>query len=82
MEDITEHLEKLASEGFVKALEKQPGHKEVRYIHLLGDIDLEQFEQIHPVSENTVLLHKRIETLEQELAQLKQQFQELWDELH
>lgn len=82
LEDIAAQLEKLASEGFVKPLEKQPGHKEIRYIHLLGDVDLELFEQTHPISENTALLHKRIETLEQELAQLKQQFEELWNELH
>lgn len=82
LEDITSQLEKLATEGFVKALEKQPGHKEIRYIHLLGDVNLAQFEQTHGAPENTDALHKRIENLEQELAQLKQQFQEFWDELH
>ncbi|UIR58010.1 DUF480 domain-containing protein [Sphingobacterium sp. SRCM116780] len=82
LEDINEHLEKLASEGFVKALTKQPGHKEIRYIHVLGEINLEQFEQSTTSSENTEQLHKRIETLEQEVSQLKQQLQDLWDELH
>lgn len=82
LEDITAQLDKLAAEGFVRALDKQPGHKEIRYIHLLGDVDLEQFEQTPAISESTALLQKRIETLELELAQLKKQFQEFWDELH
>ena len=82
LEDINEHLEKLASEGFVKTLPKQPGHKETRFIHVLGEVNLEQLEQSSTSSENTEQLHKRIETLEQEVSQLKQQLQDFWDELH
>jgi uncharacterized protein YceH (UPF0502 family) len=41
LSEINEQLEKLAQEGYLKSLPKQMGHKEVRYIHLLGDVNLE-----------------------------------------
>ncbi|QRY60096.1 hypothetical protein BCY89_01780 [Sphingobacterium siyangense] len=82
--EINEQLEKLAQEGYLKSLPKQMGHKEVRYIHLLGEINLEAYENSGPVSSssNDQILLDRIAQLEQEVATLKQQFQDLWDELH
>lgn len=82
--EINEQLEKLAQEGYLKSLPKQMGHKEVRYIHLLGEINLESYENSGPVSgsSNDQILLDRIAQLEQEVATLKQQFQDLWDELH
>ena len=82
--EINEQLEKLAQEGYLKSLPKQKGHKEVRYIHLLGEINLEAYENSGPVSSssNDQILLDRIAQLEQEVATLKQQFQDLWDELH
>ena len=82
--EINEQLEKLAQEGYLKSLPKQMGHKEVRYIHLLGEINLEAYENNGPVSSssNDQILLDRIAQLEQEVATLKQQFQDLWDELH
>ncbi|WP_394677008.1 YceH family protein [uncultured Sphingobacterium sp.] len=82
--EINEQLEKLAQEGYLKSLPKQMGHKEVRYIHLLGEINLETYENNGPVSSssNDQILLDRIGQLEQEVATLKQQFQDLWDELH
>lgn len=82
--EINEQLEKLAQEGYLKSLPKQMGHKEVRYIHLLGEINLEAYENSGPVSgsSNDQILLDRIGQLEQEVATLKQQFQDLWDELH
>ncbi|APU98283.1 MULTISPECIES: YceH family protein [Sphingobacterium] len=82
--EINEQLEKLAQEGYLKSLPKQMGHKEVRYIHLLGEINLESYENSGPVSgsSNDQILLDRIGQLEQEVATLKQQFQDLWDELH
>ena len=82
--EINKQLEKLAQEGYLKSLPKQMGHKEVRYIHLLGEINLEAYENSGPVSgsSNDQILLDRIGQLEQEVATLKQQFQDLWDELH
>ncbi|MGE8425487.1 YceH family protein [Sphingobacterium siyangense] len=82
--EINEQLEKLAQEGYLKSLPKQMGHKEVRYIHLLGEINLEAYENSGPVSSssNDQILLDRIAQLEQEVATLKQQFQDLWNELH
>lgn len=82
--EINEQLEKLAQEGYLKSLPKQMGHKEVRYIHLLGEINLEAYENSGPVSSssNDQILLDRIGQLEKEVATLKQQFQDLWDELH
>ncbi|HAF34256.1 MAG TPA: DUF480 domain-containing protein [Sphingobacterium sp.] len=82
--EIHEQLEKLAQEGYLKSLPKQIGHKEVRYIHLLGDINLEAYENSVPAgsSSNDQTLLERIGQLEQEVAALKQKFQDLWDELH
>lgn len=84
LREINEQLEKLAQEGYLKSLPKQIGHKEVRYIHLLGEINLEAYENSGPVSSssNDQILLDRIGQLEQEVTTLKQQFQDLWDELH
>jgi uncharacterized protein YceH (UPF0502 family) len=84
LSEINEQLEKLAHEGYLKSLPKQMGHKEVRYIHLLGEINLEAYENSSPMnsSSNDQVLLDRVTQLEQEVAALKQQFQDLWDELH
>jgi len=75
--EINEQLEKLAQEGYLRSLPKQMGH-------LLGEINLEAYENSGPVSSssNDQILLDRIAQLEQEVATLKQQFQDLWDELH
>lgn len=84
LSEINAQLEKLAQEGYIKSLPKQMGHKEVRYIHLLGEINLEVYETSGPVgsSSNDQLLLDRVAQLEEEVAALKQKFQDLWDELH
>lgn len=84
LNEVNEQLEKLASEGYLKALPKQAGHKEVRYIHLLGEVNIEAFENAGPLPPTVAdqALLERIGQLEQEVAELKQKFQELWDELH
>jgi len=84
LSEINEQLEKLAQEGYLKSLPKQMGHKEVRYIHLLGDVNLEIYENSSPAAASLTdqVLIERIGQLEQEVAELKQKFQELWDELH
>ncbi|MGB3064717.1 YceH family protein [Sphingobacterium thalpophilum] len=84
LNEVNEQLEKLASEGYLKALPKQAGHKEARYIHLLGEVNIEAFENAGPLTPTVAdqALLERIGQLEQEVAELKQKFQELWDELH
>ncbi len=84
LSEINEQLEKLAQEGYLKSLPKQMGHKEVRYIHLLGDVNLEIYENSSPAAASLTdqVLIERIGQLEQEVAELKQKFQELWDGLH
>ncbi len=84
LSEINEQLEKLAQEGYLKSLPKQLGHKEVRYIHLIGEINLEAYENNTPAnaSINDQALLDRIGQLEQEVAALKQKFQDFWDELH
>ena len=84
LNEINEQLEKLAQEGYLKSLPKQLGHKEVRYIHLIGEINLEAYENNTSAnaSINDQALLDRIGQLEQEVATLKQKFQDLWDELH
>ncbi|MDR0264256.1 MAG: YceH family protein [Sphingobacterium sp.] len=84
LSEINEQLEKLAQEGYLKSLPKQLGHKEVRYIHLIGEINLEAYENNTSAnaSINEQALLDRIGQLEQEVATLKQKFQDLWDELH
>lgn len=84
LSEINEQLEKLAQEGYLRSLPKQMGHKEVRYIHLIGEINLEVYENSTSAnaSINDQALLDRIGQLEQEVAALKQKFQDLWDELH
>lgn len=84
LSEINEQLEKLAHEGYLKALPKQAGHKEVRYVHLLGEVHLEAFDTNSAPSGHGAdqALLERVSLLEQEIAELKQKFQELWDELH
>ncbi|MNN00524.1 hypothetical protein D3C81_1131170 [compost metagenome] len=56
----------------------------MRYIHLLGEVNIEAFENSSnapSVAADPALL-ERIGQLEREVAELKQKFQELWDELH
>ncbi|WP_367209795.1 YceH family protein [Sphingobacterium sp. R2] len=84
LSEINAQLEKLAQEGYIKSLPKQIGHKEVRYIHLLGEINLEVDETSGSVgsASNDQVLLDRVAQLEEEVAVLKLKFQDLWDELH
>ncbi|WP_312362206.1 YceH family protein [Sphingobacterium sp.] len=84
LSEINAQLEKLAQEGYIKSLPKQIGHKEVRYIHLLGEINIEVDETSGSVgsASNDQVLLDRVAQLEEEVAVLKQKFQDLWDELH
>lgn len=85
IEEVQEILDKLASEEkpFIKQLERRPGQKETRYIHLLGgttDWSEESFTTDTP-SRSSGELEARVTKLETELAELKEAFDKLMKEL-
>jgi uncharacterized protein YceH (UPF0502 family) len=82
IEEVQSTLQDLSKRGFVKALERRPGQKEVRYVHLLGDSveDPAVYQSgINPAS--TDQLSARVEILEKELSELKEAFNKLLSEL-
>ncbi len=85
LEEVQQTLEKLANESpaYLKQLPRKPGQKEVRYIHLFaGDNDV--FEEEY-LSENQTKgnhdLEERLTKVEEELAELKLNFDKLMKEL-
>jgi len=82
IEEVHDTLKDLSKRGFVKALERRPGQKEVRFVHLLGDsmeAPIEYPSGIDPAS--AVQLYARVEILEKELSELKEAFNKLMAEL-
>lgn len=86
LEDVQEHLNKL-SEGeieYVKQLPKRPGQKEVRYVHLLGEVNEEDYdESINNGGQQSQVkeLENRVLVLEEQLQQLRAEFDSLMQEL-
>jgi len=75
LEGVESTLHRLAETGFVKQLPRQTGYKEQRWAHLLsGDVELA--EDAAPTPERGHLSVDRIGALEQEVAELKRQFEE------
>ena len=77
LDSVLESLNALAQAEppFVKALPKQPGQKEGRYVHLFGDSqvpDEEESSSEAPSRPNVAELEARVTALEQELAELKE----------
>lgn len=84
IEDVQTVLEKLseAEPPFVKALERRPGQKEVRFVHLFGDVPESLPENGRSVDDGSIeLLENRVEILEKELSDLKNAFNKLMEEL-
>ena len=84
LEEVNQTLEKLASEGYIKQLPKRPGQKEQRYMHLFsGDVELNEddfaVDEIPFKSNNQ--LEERLAKVEEELAELKTNFDKLMKEL-
>lgn len=85
LEEVQLALEKLASESpaYIKQLPRKPGQKEVRYMHLFGgDVEAmeeEYFNDAAPKSNNE--LADRLTKVEDELAELKANFDKLMKEL-
>lgn len=85
LEEVQQVLEKLANEepAYIKQLPRKPGQKEVRYMHLFSG-NIEAFEEEYiaeesPKSNNE--LEERLSKVEEELAELKMNFDKLMKEL-
>lgn len=85
LEEVQTTLEKLASEEppYIKQLPRKPGQKEQRYMHLFaGDVESMEEEYLNeeaPKSNNQ--LEERLAKVEEELAELKINFDKLMKEL-
>ncbi len=82
LESVLESLNALAQAEppFVKALPKQPGQKEGRYVHLFGESAMPEEEESHheaAARPNVAELEARVTALEQELVELKQKLEGL-----
>jgi uncharacterized protein YceH (UPF0502 family) len=72
LESVGETLEKLSEWGLAERLERLPGHKEPRFVHLLGERSVSPesvAEAGLPVDE--ALLGERVALLEAELAEMR-----------
>lgn len=85
LSDVLSTLERLMQREplLVKALPRQPGTKEVRYMHLLsGDIAVSEPAEADPLfagdadPQRLALLEAEVETLKKQLVELRQQFAE------
>jgi len=82
IEEVQTTLHDLTKRGFVKALERRPGQKEVRYVHLLGESIEDPNEYQSGINSGTTdQLGARVEILEKELSELKEAFYKLMAEL-
>ncbi len=85
--EVQSVIEKLATAEtpYLRQLERQPGQKEARYMHLFGDASiLETYASDSvagaPATTNSQW-EERLSTVEQELATLREQFDKLMKEL-
>lgn len=70
--DVLETLDRLAEWGFSCQLARQPGHKEVRYAHLLGaSIEAAAPEEDNVISDASSVENNRLATIETDIANLK-----------
>ncbi|RCH53906.1 DUF480 domain-containing protein [Mucilaginibacter hurinus] len=85
LDEVQELLDKLATGDtmYIKQLPKRPGQKEVRYMHLLaGDIEYTEDDFVPETSQRSAgALEARVASLEQQLAELKGNFDKLMKEL-
>lgn len=86
LDEVQEVLERLSSSEmpYVMQLPKRAGQKEVRYAHLLGGVpDLTQIDlQDELSSKPSTEMESRLAKVEQELAELKEGFDKLMQELY
>lgn len=81
LEEVHRSLEKLMQMEvpLVMQLQRRPGQKEARYMHLLcGPVDESQWEEsVSPVVVSGSRLEERVTQLEQEVAELKSKLQDI-----
>jgi len=80
LDDVQFMLQRLADHEppLVMALPRQPGQKEVRYVHLLGgEPDLAEFEAMASAAPAATSIGLRVEVLESAVASLQQELAEL-----
>lgn len=85
LEEVNTVLEKLASDepAYIKQLPRRPGQKEQRYMHLFAG-DIEPLEEEYTNTESAKpnhALEERLIKVEEELAELKTNFDKLMKEL-
>jgi uncharacterized protein YceH (UPF0502 family) len=85
LEEVQSVIEQLSDAPlpFVKPLPRQPGQKEVRYIHLFAPFNeaLYESQNMAAPASNNMELENRVTQLELELAELKEAFNNLMKEL-
>jgi len=83
VERALEQLQNLNNESFVKKLQREPGKREARFVHLFSDaeeFDVPPAQQVNSSQETANKqgeLESRVELLEQELKELKAEFARL-----
>jgi uncharacterized protein YceH (UPF0502 family) len=82
MDELGETLERLIERQLVARLERQPGQREERYRHLLGDGEVpeseeEEEEDVTPQQAPSESLGERLERLEGEVAELRSELRTL-----
>ncbi len=82
LEEVQQVLDKLMDGDLtlVKQLPRKTGQKETRFIHLLGEVNFEESDFEENAGNNSSLT-ERVKTLENELATLKEAFNNLMKEL-
>ena len=85
LEEVQQTLEKLAAEEppYIKQLPRKPGQKEQRYIHLFaGDVETIEEEYLNEeMPKSNHQIEERLIKVEEELAELKTNFDKLMKEL-
>lgn len=88
IDEVQEVLNRLQEHEppFVKQLPKRPGQKEVRYVHLLGEVNEEEYESLSNANEGTSTsriqaLEERVATLQEQLITLRKEFDDLMQQL-
>lgn len=81
LEEVQETLGKLAGDEtpYIRLLEKRPGQKEQRYLHLFGEAP--ELTETVPVEKGSSELVQRVEKLEEEVAYLRENLDKLLKEL-
>lgn len=81
LEEVQETLGKLAGDEtpYIRLLEKRPGQKEQRYVHLFGEAP--ELTETVAVEKGSSELVQRVENLEEEVAYLRENLDKLLKEL-